>query len=216
MMENPTKIAGTLIELITAVIGLSVFKKAGMEFRLLAFLLLYGFCTDAFCWMFYESFPKQGEFTLSIYSLVESVAFIYIIQMADFLRGFSKSFKWFYLTMSILFIMSYYLLPFMINSEKTFSGFFSFVYLGTASVFAAISILKIIEKEESNFNSPDLLLLMGIFIYCFCSVFIDTFIDNDIKEKIWWVHDIANIIAYLLFTKAFLTINKQTPTQRTT
>ncbi len=209
MIEHPTKIIGTCIELTTAIIGLSVYKKAGIPFRLLTFLLVYGFFTDAFCWMFYKSFPKQGELALDIYSLTESVAFLFIIQVGNYINKFNNHFKWFYVAMLFLFIMSYYCFPHLLQSEKIFSGFFSFVYIGTASVFAALSMLKLIEKGENNFYSPHLQLVTGIFVYCFCSFLVDTFIDDEIKEKIWWVHDVMNILAYLLFSTAFLTLKKQ-------
>ncbi|HKR05450.1 MAG TPA: hypothetical protein VJY62_12520, partial [Bacteroidia bacterium] len=92
--------------------------------------------------------------------------------------------------------------------HSKYDGYFSFIYQITASTFATAAILKFIEVKENVMQEPDYFFLIGIFFYCFCSFFIDFFIGEEIAKKIWWIHDLANCISYLIFVKAFLVAGK--------
>lgn len=207
MTTNLTGIAATLTELATLSVGLILFKKAGKPFRLLIFWLLIGCVTDLICWKTYKTNLQVAYRLLDAYSLFESLFLIYIIQSTGFIKNQNHLFRIIYSFIAVLFFCSYYLFPYWMKSEDSYSGLFSFIYLTTSVCLSTWALLNLIETVEVVRESPDFFLLMGIFVFCFCSFFIDSFINDEFKASVWWLHDVANMTAYLIFIYAFFLLH---------
>ncbi|QQR96435.1 MAG: hypothetical protein IPJ93_07500 [Bacteroidota bacterium] len=102
----------------------------------------------------------------------------------------------------------------LIGDDGAYRGTYSFGYLSTVAVLAAWASLKWIEGAGNKLNSPVFVLLTGVFIYTFCSVFIDSFIGTTTGDADWWIHDAANITAYLIFAYCFYLIKKTTAIEK--
>ncbi len=204
MDSQVTKIAATFLEAVPAVAGIMVWKKSNKRLRLFTIFLTYAFLTDVFCWNFYGAYPAAGRFVLAIYSLAESCFFLYFIYLTGLAGPAQPLLKRVLQLMPLVFLVCYFSWQRPYVREVPYAGIHSILYLAIASAFVTHAILRFIETDEQSLPSPDFYMLTGIFIYCFCSFFSDAFIVSDLKNNIWWVHDMANMIAYIVFIKGFL------------
>jgi amino acid transporter len=71
--------------------------------------------------------------------------------------------------------------------------------------FIAAAALVILVKDDLELNkNPLFWFCLAIFGYTFCTYFIVSFITNPIyREKLWWIHNVANISAYLMYAYGY-------------
>ncbi|HOZ90471.1 MAG TPA: hypothetical protein PLU85_04545 [Bacteroidia bacterium] len=205
--------SATCIEVLVALFGLMIFKKAGLLFRLLILLLLYGAATDIFGWTFYKLNRSYVLIAVDIYTLAEALLMVFIIESTGLFNKLKHIFKLIYLLLFICYILAFIMMP-LIGDDGAYRGTYSFGYLSTVAVLAAWASLKWIEGAGNKLNSPVFVLLTGVFIYTFCSVFIDSFIGTTTGDAVWWIHDAANITAYLIFAYCFYLIKKTTAIEK--
>ena len=208
-----TRMSATCIEVLVALFGLMIFKKAGLLFRLLILLLLYGAATDIFGWTFYKLNRSYVLIAVDIYTLAEALLMVFIIESTGLFNKLKHIFKLIYLLLFICYILAFIMMP-LIGDDGAYRGTYSFGYLSTVAVLAAWASLKWIEVAGNKLNSPVFVLLTGVFIYTFCSVFIDSFIGTTTGDAVWWIHDAANITAYLIFAYCFYLIKKTTAIEK--
>ena len=208
-----TRMSATCIEVLVALFGLMIFKKAGLLFRLLILLLLYGAATDIFGWTFYKLNRSYVLIAVDIYTLAEALLMVFIIESTGLFNKLKHIFKLIYLLLFICYILAFIMMP-LIGDDGAYRGTYSFGYLSTVAVLAAWASLKWIEGAGNKLNSPVFVLLTGVFIYTFCSVFIDSFIGTTTGDAVWWIHDAANITAYLIFAYCFYLIKKTTAIEK--
>ena len=208
-----TRMLATCIEVLVALFGLMIFKKAGLLFRLLILLLLYGAATDIFGWTFYKLNRSYVLIAVDIYTLAEALLMVFIIESTGLFNKLKHIFKLIYLLLFICYILAFIMMP-LIGDDGAYRGTYSFGYLSTVAVLAAWASLKWIEGAGNKLNSPVFVLLTGVFIYTFCSVFIDSFIGTTTGDAVWWIHDAANITAYLIFAYCFYLIKKTTAIEK--
>lgn len=208
-----TRMLATCIEVLVALFGVMIFKKAGLQFRLLIFLLLYGAATDIFGWTFYKLNRTYVLIAVDIYTLAEALLMVFIIQSIGLFNNLKNIFKLIYLLLFVCYVGAYFVMP-LISDVGAYRGPYSFGYLSTVAVLAAWASLKWIEGAGNKLNSPVFALLAGVFIYTFCSVFIDSFIGTTTGDAVWWIHDAANITAYLIFAYCFYLIKKSTTVEK--
>ncbi len=208
-----TRMLATCIEVLVALFGVMIFKKAGLQFRLLIFLLLYGAATDIFGWTFYKLNRTYVLIAVDIYTLAEALLMVFIIQSIGLFNNLKNIFKLIYLLLFVCYVGAYFVMP-LISDDGAYRGPYSFGYLSIVAVLAAWASLKWIEGAGNKLNSPVFALLAGVFIYTFCSVFIDSFIGTTTGDAVWWIHDAANITAYLIFAYCFYLIKKSTTVEK--
>ena len=208
-----TRMLATCIEVLVALFGVMIFKKAGLQFRLLILLLFYGAATDIFGWTFYKTNRSYVLLAVDIYTLAEALLMVFIIESSGLFNNLKKLFKLIYLLLFFFFLLVFIILP-LVSDNGAYRGTYSFGYLSIVAVLAAWASLKWIEGVGNKLNNPVFTLLIGVFIYTFCSVFIDSFIGTTIGDAVWWIHDVANITAYLIFAYCFFLIKKSTTTEK--
>src|SRR6185436_15863062 len=198
MTADTTRIIGTCIEFLAAIIGLIVYKKAGLRFRLFALFLFYGFLTDVLTRSFNTHYNNFAWIVFLTYTFVESFFFLLFIRFAKILTGiWLKALQASIIIIPILFFPFHFDILTMQSFHNKYDGYFSFIYQIIGAGFATAALLKFVETKENATNHPDYFFLIGIFFYCFCSFSIDFFIGEEIAKKIWWIHDLANIVSYL-------------------
>ncbi|QQR96436.1 MAG: hypothetical protein IPJ93_07505 [Bacteroidota bacterium] len=92
-----TRMSATCIEVLVALFGLMIFKKAGLLFRLLILLLLYGAATDIFGWTFYKLNRSYVLIAVDIYTLAEALLMVFIIESTGLFNKLKHIFKLIYL-----------------------------------------------------------------------------------------------------------------------
>ena len=189
--------------LIPIATGIYKFKLASHVERLVLFFLVFGFLIDASMQLHYNNEIRMAIITG--YSLVESLFFVFLLDSYSENNLFKKIVKPLYVIFFLLWILAFVVFK---NIEFFFGAIrelYEMFYFMIISFLSGFLLLKMVEKEKS-FQSTSFWFVLALFVYCFCTFFLAAFIRDELANKIWYVHDIFNIIAYLLFTKAFLMI----------
>lgn len=177
-----------------------VFNKSSHEIRLFLFFLIFGFLIDIVMFGLVKS-KNYGylEPISSLYSLVESTFFFWLIW-----RYVEKKLKLFVKILYLLTLIYWIALIFLrfgfSSGEFIVSQYFDPVYEIMVSFFAGFILLQMVEKEDSVSDLPMFWIFIGIFFYCFCTFFIATFINSLLSERIWYLHNIFNIITLGFYT----------------
>lgn len=209
MDSNTTKIIATCFELAPVGLGFCAYKYSTKSLRLFVFFLFYGFITDILTGMLNKNYNTLAWLIFLTYTCIESVFFLHFIKMQNFFVDWVKK-----LLIAFIIILPVLFFPFHINlatfqpQPTEYYGYFAFIYQLTASAFCTAAILKLIETHTQTKSPPNLYLLAGIFVYCFCAVIVDASFSKEMREQIWFVHDIIHIIAYCFFSFAFIQIIK--------
>jgi hypothetical protein len=208
-------IISTYAALLPLLAGMFVFRKAEITFRIFALFILYGFLTDFSVWKLNDTeFDEIARSVFYVYCLAESLFFTWFLQKtSDHLmltRGITICY---YLFPAMWFFMHVSLSTFgWIDVNDIFNSQFITVSEITIAVFAAYSIIDIFQKKEKSVLLPQFWFNTGIFLYCFGTFAISSFLQTPQQNKVWYVHNIINIVTYLMFTRGFLLIaHKQKP-----
>jgi hypothetical protein len=78
------------------------------------------------------------------------------------------------------------------------------------SFVAAAALVSLVKDELELTKNPVFWFCLAIFFYTFCTYFIFSFVSNPTyREKLWWIHNLANITAYMLYTYGFWVASKR-------
>ena len=99
-----------------------------------------------------------------------------------------------------------WLISYLEDTEKHMATF-STAYDILAAFLCGYVLLKMGEKAIVLTKEPTFWIFLGVFIYCFCTFFITSLIETELRQKIWFIHNIINLISYLVIAKGFLTIS---------
>ena len=86
---------------------------------------------------------------------------------------------------------------------------FNTVYEMAVALLAAYSLLRMTQKTTSLISQPDFWFLTAIFSYCFCTFFEMAFLHSSQMHKIWFFHNLFDMIAYLVYTIGFFKIETE-------
>lgn len=208
-------IISTYAALLPFLAGVYVFHKAESTYRVFVLFVLYGFLTDFSVWKLNDTkFDEIARSVFYVYCLVESLFFTWFLQKTSnhlmLTRGITICY---YLFPIMWFFMHVSLSTFIwIEVNDIFNSQFITVFEITIAVFAAYSIIDLFKKKEKSVLLPQFWFNTGIFIYCFGTFAISSFLQTAQQDKVWYVHNIVNIITYLLFTCGFLIITRKNKT----
>jgi hypothetical protein len=202
------KFISTYAGALPVIAGLIVFKKAGFNYRVFIFFLLYGFITDLAVGYFYRAgmlFESRSAFY--IYGLAEPLfLFWFVSRISENIPVIEAAYV---IMLLIPFAWAFAYINFNIIEWKIVpsGGLFTTVYEMILSVLTAWSILQLTQKTESLNGSPAFWFLTGIFFVCLCTFLVLSFLEKkDIRDKFWWVENVANIISYFFYCYGFLKI----------
>lgn len=84
------------------------------------------------------------------------------------------------------------------------SSLFDTIAVIITSFIAAAALVNLVKDELELTKNPLFWFCLGIFFYTFCTYFIFSFVSNpSYREKLWWIHNLANITAYMLYTYGY-------------
>jgi hypothetical protein len=206
--QDTLKIISTWAGALPVLAGLIVFKKAGLTYRLFTFFLIYGFLSDIAVWRFRAmglSFEAYSVF--NIYGLVEPLFFFWFIYRVSENVPVSDTAFILMLIVPVAWIFAY--IDFNVIEWKRVlsSALFTTVYEMTVTVLTSWSILQLTQKTEPLRSIPAFWFLFGIFTFCICTFIVSSFFEKkDVRNQLWFVVDLTNIIAYFFYTTGFLKI----------
>lgn len=196
----------TFTTLIPIFIGIIRYKTAVKPLRLFLFFLIYGFFTDLIVSPLIQLSLSPKYFLFILYSLIESAFLFWFI-------GYSNSYS---LVKRISFSLAIAMIPFWFITEIVLSPWldpspiFDTAYQILISILSAYSLLKLAEEKIELQKLPMFWFMLGIFFYCFTTFFISIFIGEEIRNKIWFMRNLINLLLYAIFTIGFLTIPRPT------
>ncbi len=208
MNADTLKFISTWAGALPVLAGMIVFKKAGYNYRLFIFFLLYGFITDLTVGYFYRAemlFESRSVFY--IYGLIEPLFLFWFVSRIS--ENVAVSETSYIIMLLIPFLWAFAYIDFKVIEWKYLpsGGLFTTVYEMLLTVLAAWSILQLTQKTESLRNNPAFWFLTGIFVLCLCTFLVASFLEKrDIRNKLWWVQNVANIISYFFYSFGFLKI----------
>lgn len=196
--------AGTAFEFIPVIAGIIVFKNAKTKYRLFLFYLLLGFLIDL---------PKAFitsdhllRWMNNIYSLIETPLLLWFIGQCIS----NKTIKAYVFPAMLLTVIFWFYCHFIHESSVLNYSMLLDVTTSVLISAAAAYALLLMTQEETNITAlPDFWFMAGLFFYFFIAGFLFSFLESELLKKIWFIHNILSMLAFLVFVKAFLTVNKK-------
>jgi len=205
----------TYAALLPIITGLTVFKKAGVQYRLLLFMLIYGFLTDVLVGELYKAdHINSSRFLYNLFAPVEAV----LLSLFFYITGYVKIIRQIAAVCIFILPAAWIVLDFEFSPLKwvdtPYNGIYVTAYEIVIASLSAACILHLTTNSPSLTVLPQFWFLLAIFVYCFCTFFVNALVQTKVMEEIWFLHNIINIISYFIYTKAFLSI-KNTGSQAT-
>ena len=192
----------TFATLVPIAAALLRFKTAGKMYRLFLLYLTYGFLTDLLVWQLMDISTETSFFLFILFPLVEALFMIWFIKATNESPVLIRICNVLILIMIPFWLCAHYLY----NHSEELSALFDSSYEIVVAMLAGFSLLKLAEKENDLLKNPVFWLQTGIFFYCFTTFYVSGFLESDLRQKVWWIHNVVNLLVYILFTIAFLTI----------
>ena len=182
------------------VVCILIFKKGSRDIRLFLLFLFIGLLTDLSMYGLLKSENYQYlEIFFNIYSLIEASFFYWLIR-ANVELKFKPLVNGLYVLTLVYWVILTILRIDFGRGNFSVAQFFDPVYEVVVSFFAGFILLQMVEKEDSVSDQPMFWIFLGIFFYCFCTFFIATFLNTELSQKLWFLHNIFNIITLGFYT----------------
>lgn len=186
-------------------IGITILKTAERYIRLFFLFLMIGLITDVAMYSLVQ-LEKTTHLPLifNIYSLIEALFFYWFIFRCARSRYIKLICKVFFYITPLFWLAFVLLFPSLFPTKDTSSQIFDTVYEIMVSFFAGFVLLEMVETHDSITVQFDFWILLGLFFYCFCTFFMMGFLNTFFSQKIWFMNNIINIIAYLFYSIGLL------------
>jgi hypothetical protein len=191
--------------LVPILVGMIKFRMAALHQKIFLFYLLYGFLSDA-SRPFIDS-EIVSRWMYHIFSLVE------IIFLAWYMREVTSNLilrKILLIAMPLILISWISVRFYFAKDSHAYSPVFDSVTAIFISSFAAIILLGMTQQNSGLKNQPDFWFLTGTFVYFFCANFIFSLLGTEIINRVWFIHNLLNVLVYCLFTIGFVSISDNT------
>ncbi len=197
MISDWLKYLSIFSVIVPILFSLLTIKTDGFTFHLFLFLCI-GLSAELI--MEFGGMTKEDKFVVfDIYCLVECTFFFWIISSyVDFL--FKSLLRLFFIISLPVWIICLYLIPILFFTEIPGIALFNLAYEVVISFLAVHVLLKFIEGEKQVSAIPAFWFFLGMFFYCFTTFFLMSFIDSSVGKKIWWAHNVFNMITYLFYS----------------
>jgi hypothetical protein len=180
------------------------YKSSNFHLKAFLFYLIYGCVVDiASDYIYFPNF------------LFNSFTFIQVLFYTWFLYQVfkQKKLRTAYISLTIFWCLFYLFCHIILLNDWRFiklcSSFDTIAAIIT-SFIAAAALVNLVKDELELTNNPVFWFTVAIFIYTFCTYFIFSFVsDIAIREKLWWIHNLANISAYILYAYGYWLIIKK-------
>jgi len=195
------QLCSMLAILFPIIVCILTINKGSLVIRLFLLFLVIGLSADLIMYILIEIDRRDLiNVFYNFYSLSEAVFFIYLIK-TNVKNSRLKKISNLLFFFTSLFWLSLQLVRFMYPIKGFYpSLIFDLYYEISFSFLAGFVLLEMVEKEDSVSDQPMFWIFLGIFFYCFCTFFIATFLNTELSQKLWFLHNIFNIITLGFYT----------------
>lgn len=180
-------------------IGLAYFKTAEFQFRLFAFFLVAGFCTDITMYSLQNTTSyKYLPDILNVYSLMEASTFLWLVHHNSKQKLTLRVSQLLLIATPLFWIMVVFFKP--ISIKVSASQLFDPYYEVSVAFLASFILLEMVERSNAVTTLPIFWLFLGIFFYCFSTFFLMEFLNTIFSQRIWVLSNIINIITYIFYS----------------
>ncbi len=191
------QVISTLSVVFPLISGVRGWKAREWPLRLFVLFLMIGFFIDLVGW--YSYLNKGASLNLKVrygYILLEAIFLFWYVSRFFPAKNLRSSFAHAWLVLVPFWVGSIYFDIGMSVFETT-----SEVLIAFASSFCMLSM---IEKQEHVEHSTEFILLLGVFFFCFCTFFFTSLLASQLGLKVWYVHNIINVMTNLIYGWALL------------
>ncbi len=178
--------------------GIKGFKSNPFILKVFLFFLCYGGAVDIT-----SDFIIGSNLFYSTYTFIQVLFFTWFLYRVINERKLFTTFVGFMLFWCSLYVFCHlYLLNdwYFLKISSVFDTMAAIVI----SFIAAAALVILVKDDLELTKNPLFWFCLAIFGYTFCTYFIVSFITNPIyREKLWWIHNVANISAYLLYAYGY-------------
>lgn len=196
------KISSTLSVVCPLIAGLVKWSQLDRKLRLFLLFLFVGLLADLAGWYLalHDGFVMNRNIRYG-YDVFESIFLCWFTGQC-YLPGTVRRL----LTRAWIAIVPLWLLTFYFEDGLAVFETTSQVVIAFATSFC---LLKAVEGSGNN-QRIVLFLLTGIFFYSFCTFFFQSLLLSHAGYKIWYLHNLINITANLIYTTGFLLSREKT------
>ncbi len=184
--------------------GIKGFKSNPFILKAFFLFICYGGVVDIFC-----DFVDVSTHLFSTFTFIQALFFTWFLYKVFNQPKLYKPFIFMIIFWCLLYLFSHLVLLADWQFLKLSSLFDTMAVIVT-SFLAAAALVNMVKDELELTKNPIFWFCLAIFFYTFCTYFIVSFVSNPIyREKLWWIHNLANITAYMLYTFGFWVASKK-------
>jgi hypothetical protein len=190
--------------LIPIVFGIIGFKSSPFILRAFFIFLIYGASVDLVC-----NFSTEPTLYFVSFTLIQVLFYTWFLY-----RVFKqKKLRIAYISLTAFWCLFYLFCHIILLNDWHFiklCSTFDTIAAIITSFIAAAALVNLVKDELELTNNPIFWFCMALFLYAFCTYFIFSFIaDIAYREKLWWIHNLANILAYILYAYGYWLVIKK-------
>jgi hypothetical protein len=178
--------------------GIKGFKSNPFILKVFLAFLGYGACVDIT-----SDFIFVPTLLFSTYTFVQVLFFSWFLYKVFNNQKLLNAFIGLISFWCLLYLFAHLLL---LNDWKflKLSSVFDTMAVIITSFIAAAALVNMVKDDLALTKNPIFWFTLAIFFYTFCTYFIVSFVSNaSYREKLWWIHNLANIAAYILYTYGY-------------
>jgi hypothetical protein len=187
----------TLIPIFVCIL---ILKKDSRDIWLFSLFFIIGFFTDVSMYNLKKAgITEYQEIFSALYSLVEATFFYWLIWINVDLKFKNAIRIWYFI--SVFYWIGLTFVKMGIGPEGfSVSQFFILAYEVPVAFISGFILLQMVEREDTVSDKPMFWIFLGIFFYCFSTFFIAIFLSTELSIKLWFLHNIFNIITLGFYT----------------
>lgn len=185
--------------------GWALLISAEKFLRFFLCFLVFGFIVDCMGWYQYvmDSDHLFSNEIRRLYGLVEAIFFLWFLSVKSDSQLKRVGVILIYLIIPIWLVFEILIPQAWLTLGLIELAYFQGVYRICVAFLATILLLKMVESQARLLKSSSFWLIAGILIYNFSTFFIMVMQRIDLAERLWYLHNLVNIITYLIYCLGF-------------
>lgn len=193
----------TYLTLLPVFMGLVFLRFTDKGDKLILIYLFSGFLIDFSVMMLKDTHRQTAWIIFNSYSLLEPFflsVYFFIIAPKPWIKKISFWFLWTLVPVWLFFHVE-------VLSDVTvvgkLSGGFAAGYQVIFAFLSAYTLLLFTQEKEDMIRAPKFWFVVSLFLCCFCTFFLSSFLETEYRKKIWVVYTFINMLSYLISAYGF-------------
>lgn len=193
----------TYLTLLPVLLGVLLFRYTDKGDRLILIYLFAGFLIDFSVMMLKDTHRQVAWIIFNSYSLLEPfflIVYFYLIAPKPWIK---KTCYWFLWALVPLWLFFHIEILSDVTVVGKLSGGFAAGYQVIFAFLSAYTLLLFTQEREDMIRAPKFWFVVSIFLCCFCTFFLSSFLESEYRKKIWIVYTFINMLSYLISAYGF-------------